>query len=225
MTEQTDTKHGFKVRLFYLFLFAALFFIILFSVAAGLTYSFDESLLLGFYSIRNEALTVGFSAFTFLGNTYTVVVICVILLVLPWRMRVGLPVTLMVVAGWLIQTLVKTVVARPRPCPLRWLIDMPLSEYFQSFPSGHSNISFILWIALAVLIGRLLLSKNRRGLAAVLRVVFIIVAVLIALSRPYLGVHYPTDVFGGWALACLILTVGFFLYDKYWPISPLKNHD
>ena len=199
-------------RLF-LIIFALLFAVDLVLVVTGLVQPFDDAVLAAIIGIRTDALTHVFRAVTFCGNTWSVVVLCLLLMILPGRMKIGLPVTLMVVAGFLVQTLFKMLIARPRPDAAFWLVD----ESTYSFPSGHSNINMIIWIALFVLVGRLLISKNHRTAAFILRIVFAAIAVLIGFSRLYLGVHYPSDVLGGWFLAGTLLIVFFLLYEKIWP--------
>ena len=196
---------------------AALFALDVWFVVTGRVLIFDERILGFFYDIRNDSLTAVFRAITFIGNPSTVIVVSVALIILPGRMKAGLPVALMTTAGWGVQTLVKTLVARPRPDQAFWLIELPENEFFQSFPSGHANTGLILWLAMAVLIGRVLISRDRLRAAFILRIIFVILAVSIGISRLYLGVHYPSDVIAGWLLAGLLLIVCFKLYDRFWP--------
>jgi membrane protein DedA with SNARE-associated domain len=91
----------------------------------------------------------------------------------------------------LANTLLKATFARTRPDVLL----EPLSSY--SFPSGHSSAAFAFFLVLGVLAGR--------GQPARMRLTWLLLASLpagaIALSRVYLGVHWPSDIIAGALLA------------------------
>jgi undecaprenyl-diphosphatase len=70
-----------------------------------------------------------------------------------------------------------------------------------SFPSGHALTSFVA-LGLAVILLRPVLSRGRWLLATIVAAVLIF---LIGFSRLILGVHYVTDVLGGWLIAALWL--------------------
>jgi membrane-associated phospholipid phosphatase len=74
-----------------------------------------------------------------------------------------------------------------------------ITESANGFPSGHAQISLTLWVIIASWSG-----KKRAYAAAVL------MSLLVGFSRLYLGVHFPTDLLGGWALGALTLC-GYFL--------------
>lgn len=112
---------------------------------------------------------------------------CLILLLLPRVRRTGAVAALSLMANTLIVNVVlKPLIGRLRPYEvvegLR-LLGMPQNDF--SFPSGHSAAGF----AVAVVMLKLLPKKY--GVPAV------VLASLIALSRLYIGVHYPTDVLAG----------------------------
>lgn len=109
-----------------------------------------------------------------------------------------------VVGGELLNALVKTLVARPRP----HLFSQAQSATGYAFPSGHAMSAIIFLGTLSYVTWRL---TKRRDLTVVLVVGGGVVTGLIGLARIALGVHYPTDVLGGFELGaswlCLVVAV------------------
>lgn len=99
------------------------------------------------------------------------------------------------VASHALVQVVKRTIARPRP-------DLPLGVALAavpdrfSFPSGHAAASLSVALGAAT------------ALPDALAAVAITIAGVVGLSRCYLGVHYPGDVFAGWALALLAFFAG-----------------
>ena len=125
-----------------------------------------------------------------------------------------------VITGYLLGDLVlKPLVARPRP-----FVSLPAAEllipppHSSSFPSGHALSSFAAATAL-------FLADKRLGIPAC------ILAASIAFSRPYLFVHYPTDVLAGALLGVVIVFAlygvgkkcGFFPTWKHFPSTARKK--
>ena len=194
-------------------LFAAFFAFDFWFVVTGRSQLFDESALGLIIGLREDSLTLVVRAITFCGNWQTMIGLCIFIIILPGRLRVGLPVSLITGVGTAVQVLIQDLIARPRPDIANRLVE----ETTFSFPSGHANASMIFWTALLILVGRVLILKGSPLAALLLRVLFFIFAVLIGLSRLYLGVHYPADVFGGWILAAMLLIIFFAFYDNVWP--------
>ncbi|MCL2112063.1 MAG: phosphatase PAP2 family protein [Clostridiales bacterium] len=191
----------------------ALFAFLAWLVATGRTMEFDEAALSAIFGIREDGATAVFRVLTFCGDLVVIGGLCVFLMLLPGRMKIGVPIAIMVAAGWFAGTVIKGLVGRPRPDTADWLVD----TFGYGFPSGHAVVSMIFWVALMILVGRVLILQDNRLAAALLRVVFLVLAVLIGFSRLYLGVHYPTDVLGGWLLAGGVLMVSFAFYENFWP--------
>jgi undecaprenyl-diphosphatase len=113
---------------------------------------------------------------------------------LVWRRRIRLALYLVVtsVGGGLIDTAVKILVNRPRP-----VVDHPIATALgKSFPSGHAMSSTVTYGALA-LVFLPALPKRWRPIA-LSAVVLLVLA--IGTSRLFLGVHFVSDVIGGFIL-------------------------
>ena len=115
----------------------------------------------------------------------------VVHLAAPKTRKTGYAAALSLIFGAIVTNLLlKNIVARPRPfAEIEALIPMITKPKDFSFPSGHTTASF----AVALVMLRMLPKKF--GIPAV------VLAALVAFSRLYLGVHYPTDVLTGFVIA------------------------
>ncbi|MDO4712241.1 MAG: phosphatase PAP2 family protein [Peptostreptococcaceae bacterium] len=116
----------------------------------------------------------------------------------------GITVLLAILLSALIVNLtIKPVVMRIRPYDINTavrLITDKMSDY--SFPSGHSSVSFASATAI-------LLWNRRAGLFAIL------FALLIAFSRLYLYMHYPTDVLAGILIGIFCGMSAYLIHKKF----------
>ena len=99
--------------------------------------------------------------------------------------------------------ILKPIVARIRPYSINQMVQLlvtPLKDY--SFPSGHTAASF-------ASVSALYFAGRKRMAAGAL-----IVSVLIAFSRMYLYVHYPTDVLGGLIIGLLCGWIADMIIQK-----------
>jgi undecaprenyl-diphosphatase len=72
-----------------------------------------------------------------------------------------------------------------------------------AFPSGHAAYA-VTWVAVAVLLTRAMPTvASRFGFVAI----SVVIAALVAATRVYLRVHYPSDVFGGLALGAVVYAI------------------
>ena len=165
------------------------------------TQALDERVLVSLRRAERPELPVGPSWLaevardvTALGSmtVLALVVLAVVgFLVLVRRWRTLALVLGSTVGGTVFNSLLKNLFARPRPSVVPHLTGV-LSE---SFPSGHAMLSAIVYLTMGALLGQLV---SRRWLQAYLMAVAVALTLLIGVTRVYLGVHYPTDVLGGW---------------------------
>lgn len=120
---------------------------------------------------------------------------------------VGIAVSL--IGSSVIDGLLKHWIARPRPDLVPHLVQVTNA----SFPSGHAMISSAVYLTLALMLAEGIEADGWRGRAGRVAVVafFSGLAVLIGMSRVYLGVHWPSDVLAGWCFGtawALVVWVG-----------------
>lgn len=88
-----------------------------------------------------------------------------------------------------------------------------------SFPSGHAMLSAVVYLTLGALVARFAKKKRVKAFAMAGALV---VAVLVGLSRVYLGVHWASDVLAGWCLGCawaLAWWIAVQAWDRFRPMD------
>lgn len=159
----------------------------------------------------NPALDILMPMITALGDAGIFWIICAaVLLCIPKYRRAGLSMGLALVFGLLLCNMtLKPLLARIRPYDYQLQFfgkNIPLlieAQHDFSFPSGHTVASFEASVALTI-------RHKKLGIAA------LVLAVLIAFSRLYLYVHYPTDVLASMVLGTGLAFLASFLVDRLW---------
>jgi undecaprenyl-diphosphatase len=150
---------------------------------------------------RTAALTAAMRVFTTMGTAWVVVPLLLGTGLVAYRARGSWrPLTFLavtVVGAVLSSTVIKLVVARPRP-----ETGALVHALGYAFPSGHSTTAAAAWLSAAVVLASL---TRRTAGRVVIGAVASVVVFLVGVSRVYLGVHAPTDVLGGWALGAFWL--------------------
>jgi membrane-associated phospholipid phosphatase len=156
--------------------------------------SADQRLADWLHSHATDRLTVFFEGVTFLGNFVTLLAVTLVAAIVLWRRRERIDAAFVVLAfagAQLLSNGLKLVFQRERP-----FFPEPLataSSY--AFPSGHALVSLAVYGAVALVVAP---HISPRGRALVFAVVAVLV-LAIGFSRLYLGVHFLSDVLGGYA--------------------------
>ncbi|MGX7164643.1 phosphatase PAP2 family protein [Enterococcus massiliensis] len=153
------------------------------------------------------------------GNPSTVIILTLAFLIVlaigkRYAETAWLGIGVLGIAG-ILNPLIKLVFTRERPTLLHLV-----TEHSYSFPSGHSTGSMVLFGTLIFLVPTLFTSTTARWIARIF-LGFIILA--IGISRIYLGVHFPSDIIGGYSLGLGWLFLTYPLYQKFRVILTFKK--
>lgn len=165
----------------------------------------DNSILVAIKKyIQNKYLDRIVPIITSMGNLGIIWILMALVLILnkPYRMIGSIVILTLIISTVIGEGIVKHIVKRVRPCNFQnnfsILIEKPLSY---SFPSGHTLSSFAVAAVLSKYLGHY-------------KLIFIGIALLIALSRLYLYVHYPTDVIAGIVIGILCSKLVFMILQE-----------
>ena len=148
-------------------------------------------------NLRSEPLTVIMKVITNLSSAYVLIAITLGTLLFIKNKKVGLCVTSNLVITTVLNQLLKYIIQRPRPDGYRLI-----AESGYSFPSGHSMVSMAFYGLLIYLIWKMVKNKKIKYISCTILGLMI---PMIGFSRIYLGVHYASDVLGGFAIAIAYL--------------------
>jgi undecaprenyl-diphosphatase len=198
-------------------------------VAGGAPSTFDRSAMLAFRKSSNPSVPIGPAwlqeaarDITSLGSIIVLGIITFAVvgyLFLASKPAVAGLMLIAVFGGIALNDLLKFAFARPRPD----FVTHVARVFTTSFPSGHATLSAITYLTIAALLARTYPSYTM-GLYFISLAVFL--TALIGVSRIYLGVHYPTDILGGWciggawALGCWVLMAWLQAGGQVEPPSP-----
>lgn len=189
-------------------------------VLEGETLGFDEAILLILRRPDDLATPIGpawllhaVGDITSLGGVTVLTMMTVLVsvyLLLDRRWPIALFVFSSVLTGWLTSTVLKVIVARPRPDIVPHLVEV--SDL--SFPSGHAMLSAVTYLTLGALLAR---TQRYRSTRIFVMGTGVFLTVLIGMSRIYLGVHYPTDVLAGWCAGALWALCAWLISSRLIP--------
>lgn len=185
----------------------AILFLAMFYLGTG---DADKDVLFSLYARDVPWLAATAIAVTQIGGWWTVVAVTILgVLWLFYRGDRWAALTLLIASfgGRLLVVLQKDYFARLRPDEHLRLVEVQSD----SFPSGHSANPMVAYLPLALLLFR---DPRQQRIAAA---VAISLALLSGISRPMLGVHWPSDVVAGWSFGLLWVALVFAVMKRWKP--------
>lgn len=213
-----------------LFLAAALFLFIFGFVAQevteGKTSAVDRFIILSLRDPANPSVPLGppwlqeaARDVTSLGSIVVLAIITFAVVGYLFLARKHVAAWLMLIAvfgGIALNDLLKAAFARPRPD----IVTHAVRVFTTSFPSGHASLSAITYLTVGALLAQ---SQSSHKVSIYFMALAAFLTVIVGTTRIYLGVHYPTDVLGGWcigaawAMACWIVAARVHAADRIEP--------
>lgn len=185
-------------------------------VTSGSTQAFDDAVLRWIGEHRPLNLEPVMLEITFLGTGTVVIAVVAVSALFLWLTRHQYSAALLLISaigGVLLNNLLKVGFDRPRPQIFEW----GSHALSSSFPSGHAMSAAAVYGTVAYLAARLQKRYVHRVITLVIAFILII---LIAVTRLYLGVHYPSDVLAGiiiglaWASFCMATLEAIQVYAR-----------
>lgn len=210
-----DNKYIYEIKSFIkrylkevlLFLCLILFIIILKSVLNKEISNFDLTVYRIISSKVSNNITIVMKSISFLGGTFFLIGLSLLLFFLFKNKKISLMIILNLSFSFLTNSLLKIIVQRKRP-----IENILISETGYSFPSGHSMVSMAFYDFLIYLI---LHKVKNKFLKYMITIILLLLILLIGISRIYLGVHYASDVIGGFLVGMIFLILYIKSLKKY----------
>ncbi len=196
-------------RILLAILLSILFIILSILVALDKTVAFDNYVYHLVTIKMSDFLTNLNHFFTFLGSTIFIVFLSIVLVIfffIKKKKNCSFIIALVIILSTIVNNVVKIIIRRKRPTVLALVVEKSFS-----FPSGHTMASVSLYGILIYLVSKSNLNKK---IKVSLITFLILIPLLVALSRIYLGAHFATDVIGAMLLSSILLLLECHYIDK-----------
>ena len=184
---------------------ALLFIIITYFIFSDKINYLDDLVHSYILGIRNDNLTSILLTITNISSAYALIVLSILLLIIIKDKKIPLLISLNLICSYVLNILAKEIFTRPRPEGINLI-----EESGFSYPSGHSMVSMAYYGFIAYLIYK---RQTNKLIKSIIIISLLIVILLVGFSRIYLGVHYLSDVIGGFLLSIFYLMI-FIKYSK-----------
>ncbi|MBD3919269.1 phosphatase PAP2 family protein [Paenibacillus sp. PR3] len=192
------------------FLLLGVFLILALLISRKQIHGFDDRLITLVSRLYSPTSTAVMKGFTFVGSGLCISIITLLivfmLLIIGYRRELIFYVGIIVGSG-LLNLVLKMIFHRARPDIHRIV---QASGY--SFPSGHSMAAFTFY---GITIYFLWKHARYAWLRVTIVTIGIVMILMIGISRIYLGVHYPSDVVGGYVISAAWITASIGSYERF----------
>ena len=158
--------------------------------------------------LKSSDMTNIIKIITNIGGTIIIVVVTMLSLFIFRNKKINICIILNLLGIFILNNvLIKNIIARDRPTGINII-----EENGYSFPSGHTAISTVVYGYLIYLIYNYVSNKKLKyALISILSIIILVVG----LTRIYLGVHYTSDVLGGYLLGISYLLIFTYVTRNY----------
>lgn len=170
---------------------------------------FDSFIYNNIIKMKSAKMTGFMKIITNCASVKVIIILCIASLIsLFYKYKGSIFLLINVMISSALNVIVKNIICRERPSGIRLI-----TETGYSFPSGHAMASISFYCFLIFLV---LNSKLSKGYKIMISIILSILILLIGVSRIYLGVHYASDVIGGYLLSICLLMVSSYILKKKW---------
>ena len=154
----------------------------------------------------SEGVTPFVKVITWFGSTIGIILMGILSLFIFRDKKINTSIVVNLIVVTMLNNLLKIIFMRARPD-----INPLVIENSYSFPSGHSMISMAFYGYLIYIIWT---HKDNKKVRWILTILFSMLILLIGISRIYLGVHYASDVIGGFCFSISYLIIFVYVCKK-----------
>ena len=176
-----------------------LFIILSILVVTNTTTKFDTLIHTYIINIRNNNLTKILTLITNLAGASFLLALTTLLIIFMKNKKIPIYMFFNLIFAFIINELAKNIFLRSRPIGINLIEETGLS-----FPSGHSMVGLSFYGFIIYLLIKNMKNKKMKNIFIILLSILIIT---IGFSRIYLGIHYFTDIIGGFLLAVIYLNI------------------
>ena len=173
---------------------------------------FDIPITLWFQKFDSPALRSTMEWVSYFFGTWRMAIVVAVIAFILWRIKGREEAIFLAAAGIvsLLHVAIKLAIERARP--LAQLVQIFSVETTEGYPSGHAFASIMVFGFLLYLILTLVPQLSLRIISLIF---FPLLILLIGTSRIFLGVHWTTDVLGGYLIGGFLLTGLIWLYERW----------